>query len=95
MNKETIVRTLIAIVVAINTCLAIFGINIFDGVVSDLVYRIISAVVMIASWAASHYKNNDFTAEGCEGTGFTRLLKASKGEINGENFFDDGGDVDA
>lgn len=94
MNKETVVRTLIAIVVAINTCLAIFGINIFDGVVSDLVYRIILAVVMIASWAVSHYKNNDFTVEGCEGTGFTRLLKASKGEINGENFFD-GGDVDA
>ena len=94
MNRETIARTLIAIVVAINTCLAIFGINIFDGVVSDLVYRIISAVVMIASWAVSHYKNNDFTAESCEGTGFTRLLKASKGEINGENFCD-GGDVDA
>lgn len=94
MSRETIVRTLIAIVVAINTCLAIFGINIFNGVVSDLVYRIISAVAMIASWAVSHYKNNDFTVEGCEGTGFTRLLKASKGEINGENFFD-GGDVDA
>lgn len=95
MSRETIVRTLIAVIVAINTCLAIFGINIFDGVVSDLVYRIVSAAVMIIAWAVSHYKNNDFTAEGCEGTGFTRLLKASKGEINGENFFDEGGEVDA
>ena len=94
MNKETIARTLIAVAVAINTCLAIFGINVFNCVVSDLIYRIISAAVMLIAWAASHYKNNDFTAEGCEGTGFTRLLKASKGEINGENFFD-GGDVDA
>jgi hypothetical protein len=43
---------------------------------------------MFVAWGVSHYKNNDYSKEACEGTGLTRLLKAQKNGAKGENFFD-------
>lgn len=91
MTKATIARTITSVIVAINSCLVMFGADI-GGVTEDVVYQVVSVVVMIVAWAVSFYKNNDFSEEACEGTGLTRLLKAAKKateEVTGENFFDE------
>lgn len=97
MDKGTIVRTITSAIVAINACLVMFGVTVFEDVTEDAIYTVVSAVVMVVAWVVSHYKNNDFTKEAAEGTGLTRLLKDT---ANGENFFDDveeieGGEKDA
>ena len=89
MNRETIARTITSAIVAINACLVIFGVNLFGNITEDIIYQVVSAIVMIVAWAVSHWKNNDFTKEAAEGTGYTRMLKEQKkGVVNGENFFD-------
>lgn len=95
MNKGTIARTITSAIVAINSCLIMFGIDIFKGATEDVIYQIVSVVVMIVAWAVSLYKNNDFTKEACEGTGMTRLLKEmAKNKTEGENFFDEAKEVE-
>ena len=94
MNKETKIRTIVAAVVALNEVLMVFGVTQFEGVTENTIYTVVSTVAMIVAWVVSHYKNNDYTAEACEGTGYTRLLKAQKkAEVNGENFFNEAEEV--
>lgn len=89
MTKQTKIQTVAAFIAALIALLRIFGITAFDNVTEDMIAAAATAIVMVGTWAyASHWKNNDFTKEACEGTGLTRLLK--KGEdIDGENFFDE------
>lgn len=95
MNNGTIARTITSALVAINSCLIMFGVDIFQNATEDVIYKVVSAVVMVVAWVVSHYKNNDFTKEACEGTGYTRMLKAQKdGVDNGENFFDEAEEVE-
>ena len=89
MNKETKIRTIVAAIVALNEVLMVFGVTQFEGVTENTIYTVVSTIAMVVAWAVSHYKNNDYTAEACEGTGLTRLLKAQKKEVAGENFFDE------
>ena len=94
MNIGTIARTITSAIMAINACLVMFGITVFDDVAEETIYTAVSAVAMFVAWGFSHYKNNDYSKAGAEGTGLTRLLKqiekANKNgvEFNGENFFD-------
>ena len=39
-------------------------------------YKIVSFIVAGVSWTCSHYYNQDFTEEMCQGTGYGRYLKA-------------------
>jgi SPP1 family holin len=93
MNKETKIRTVVAAIVSINEALMAFGITHFEGVTENTIYMVVSTIAMFITWGVSHYKNNDFSEEGCEGTGLTRLLKAQKKGVNGENFFDEAKEV--
>lgn len=94
MNIGTIARTITAAIVAINACLVMFGITIFEDVTDETIYAGVSAVVTIVAWGVSHYKNNDYTKEAAEATGLMRLKKQLNKaklngiEVNGENFFD-------
>ena len=79
MNAETRARTVTAIVTAVLDFLAAFHIVHFSDAQTDAIYKIVLTIVTAFVWAyASHYKNNDFTEEACEGTGLTRILKAEK-----------------
>lgn len=93
MNKETKIRTIVAVIVSINEALIAFGITQFEDVTADTIYTVVSTIAMLVAWGVSHFMNNDFTKEGCEGTGLTRLLKAQKKGAAGENFFDDAKEV--
>ena len=94
MNKGTILRTILAIAVSINTALAVTDVTSFDSETVNLVYKIASMVVNFIVVAINTYYNNDYTEEACIGTGYTRLLKEQKkiqnGEMIGEDFFSEG-----
>lgn len=79
MNAETRARTVAAFVTAVLDFLAAFHIVHFSDAQTDAIYKIVLTIVTAVVWGyASHYKNNDFTEEACEGTGLMRLLKAEK-----------------
>ena len=79
MNAETRARTVTAFLTAVLDFLAAFHIVHFNDAQTDAIYKIVLTIVTAFVWGyASHYKNNDFTEEACEGTGLTRLLKAEK-----------------
>lgn len=79
MDSGTRIRTVTALVTAVLDFLAAFHIVNFTDAQSDAIYKIVLTIVTAFVWGyASHYKNNDFTEEACEGTGLTRLLKAEK-----------------
>lgn len=79
MNAETRARTVTAFLTAVLDFLAAFHIVRFSDAQTNAIYKIVLTIVTAFVWSyASHYKNNDFTEEACEGTGLTRLLKAEK-----------------
>lgn len=99
MNKGTKIRTALRIAVSLNT--AAFAVTAAVGALEinwlNAAWAIFLIITDFAVSALTTYYNNDYTAEACEGTGYARLLKASKGEVIGENFFDEveGGEQDA
>ena len=88
MNLGTKIRTVVAIICAINIALITFGIFSFENSMIDIIYRIASVGAMIIAWIASHYYNNDYSPEHAEQTGLARLRKKSRKNIVGEDFFD-------
>ena len=88
MNNGTKFRTIVSIIAAINMVLIAFNIDIFEGSTENVYYLAISCILMVVTWFFSHYKNNDYSPEACQGTGLTRLLKSYKKGVNGENFMD-------
>ena len=99
MTKGTIIRTACLVLALLNTALALFGkspLPIDNALIEQVVTIGFTTAASLAAW----WKNNDFTPEACEGTGLTRMLKANKNTVNGENFFDEveeieGGEGDA
>ena len=84
MNRETIITAIVALVVAIFDLLKIFGI--FVPIEDNTIYTIVSLIVT----AVIYWRNQDWTREAHEATGYMRLMKAQKkGKIDGENFIDE------
>ena len=78
MNFGTKVRTILAIATCLNTALMATDIAQFHNANLDLAYRIISVILNFIIVACVTWFNNDYTAEACEGTGLTRMLKAEE-----------------
>ena len=90
MNKGTILRTILAVAVSINTALAVTDVTSFENDKLNLAYKIASMVVNFIVVAINTYYNNDYTEEACIGTGMTRMLKEQKKEgFIGEDFGDE------
>lgn len=90
MNKGTVLRTILAIAVSINTALAVTDVTSFENDQLNLAYKIASMVVNFIVVAINTYYNNDYTEEACIGTGMTRMLKEQKKEgFIGEDFGDE------
>ena len=94
MNNGTIGRTVAVAIAIINQILITFNIDIFKGSTDNIAYQIISVIVLFVTVALALYMNNDFSPEACKGTGYTRLLKLSKKDVIGENFFDQPDEVE-
>lgn len=94
MNKGTVIRTIMAIALVINSGAIATGIAEFNDPVVDKWYKIISFIATAVILFVNTYFNNDYTEEACIGTGYTRLLKEHKkiqnGEMIGEDFFSEG-----
>lgn len=90
MNFGTIIRTILVIATCLNTALMASDVAQFGNPTLDLVYKVASVVLNFVIVACVTYFNQDYSPEGCIGTGYTRMLKAQKqaGYI-GETYFDD------
>ena len=94
MNFGTKIRTAIAIVALINQALVTIGPVDFGNEVSNQIYKWISFLFLVGAVASSHWYNNDFTPEACEGTGLTRMLKSREDGLGIEvdEYIEDGDD---
>lgn len=75
MNTGTKIRTLLVVATCLNTALMATDVAQFHNETVNLIYRIISVVLNFIIVACATWYNNDYTAEACEGTGYTRMLK--------------------
>lgn len=89
MNKETIITAIVTLIVAIFDLLKIFGVVV--PIDDNTIYTIVSLIVA----AFIYWRNQDWTREAHEATGYMRLMKRQKkGKIDGENFIENGEGVD-
>ena len=87
MNKETIITAIVALIVAALDLLKIFGVVV--PIEDNTIYTIVSLIVA----AVIYWRNQDWTREAHEATGYMRLMKQqNKGLIDGENFIDEWGE---
>jgi hypothetical protein len=87
MNNGTILRTILAIAVSINTALAVTDVTGFESDQLNTIYKIASMIVNFIVVALNTYYNNDYTEEACIGTGITRELKEKNSEP--DNFIEE------
>ncbi len=95
MNKGTIIRTILAVALVINSGAIATGVAEFENPTVNLIYKILSFCATAVILFVNTYYNNDYTPEACEGTGLTRQLKAEKtSAYDGEVFFEEEQDED-
>ena len=95
MNRGTIIRTIIAIIMLINQAFVTIGTIDFGNEVSNQIYKWASFIFLVAAYVASHWYNNDFTEVAAEKTGEMRQKKAElKAGYVGEQFFSDAEDAE-
>ena len=80
MNKGTVIRTILAVALVINSGAIATGVAEFENPTVDLVYKILSFCATAVILFVNTYYNNDFTQEGAIGTAITRQLKIEKVE---------------
>ena len=96
MNNGTRIRTILVIATCLNTALMATDFAQFHNATVDMAYRIISVILNFIIVACATWFNNDFTAEACEGTGYTRMQKyINKGgdigiSVDGLDYLEDG-----
>lgn len=89
MNRETLITAIVTLIVAIFDLLKVFGTDI--AIDQNTIYVVVSLIV----GAVIYWRNQDWTREAREATGYMRLMKKqNKGIITGENFIDDTEGVD-
>jgi hypothetical protein len=75
LDLETKKRSIASIVMYVVAVLSIFGGIQVDDAKVDLIIKGLTAVALAITWAYGYYKNENYTPEGCEGTGYTRFRK--------------------
>ena len=81
MNQGTIIRTILAIALVINSGVIATGVADFENPTVDLIYKILSFCATVVILFVNTYYNNDYTEEGKIGTLLTRQLKAENNEF--------------
>lgn len=90
MNKGTVIRTVLAVALVINSGAIATGVAEFENPTVNLIYKILSFCATAVILFVNTYYNNDYTPEACEGTGLTRQRKAeNKADYEGERFFEE------
>lgn len=80
MDKWTIIRTILRIATSLNTALCVTTSAICDLKITYLTigWAVLTILTDFIVAFFTTYYNNDYTEEGCEGTGLTRLKKRQK-----------------
>ena len=95
MNKGTIIRTILAVALVINSGAIATGVAEFENPTVNLVYKVLSFCATAVILFVNTYYNNDYTEEGLIGTNITRQLKAEQDkDYYGEKFFEEAEDED-
>ena len=85
LDAETQKRAAVSIITYVVDGLYLFGgIQVPDAKV-DYIIKGVLAIITAIVWVHGFYMNENFTEEGCEGTGYTRDLKARKNETEPED----------
>lgn len=92
MNIGTKIRTILAVATCLNTALMATDVAQFHNETVNLIYRVLSVVLNFVVVACVTWYNNDYTPEACEGTGYTRMLKAGETgiDIDGLDYLEEG-----
>ncbi len=93
MRVKAIIRLIVMIVLTVNAGLTLAGLNPIpfdESAFTEVATQIAAGISIVWSW----WKDAPMTKEACEGTGYTRLLKAQKKGAEGENFFDEAEEVE-
>ena len=94
MNFGTQIRTLLVVATCLNTALMATDVAQFHNETLNIIYRIASVILNFIIVACATYYNNDYTEDGCIGTGVTRQRKAEKGnDYIGDYFYSDDEEV--
>lgn len=89
MNKGTKIRSALAVAIALYTAFLKTDVADFGNNTVNLIYQICMKLVTFVVIFLVTYYNNDYSEEGCVGTGVTRQLKKERGEdYEGEIFYD-------
>jgi len=98
MNFGTKLRTVLRIVVSLNTAVYAVSAAVMDVGCKPLtlVWTGLTIASDFAVAAVTTYYNNDYTDAACRATGMMRLEKAAyqMDELNGEDFFDEPDDLE-
>lgn len=95
MNKGTKIRTILAVATCLNTALMATDVAQFHNATVDLLYRVASVILNFVVVACVTWYNNDYTPEACEGTGYTRKMKAeAKGIEYGGVYLEEGKELE-
>ena len=82
METKSIVSAVVQLIVAANEALMAFGITQFQNVTTDMIYSVVSTIVMVVAWGYGLWKNHNFTPAACEAQGVLDQLKGeSKNNI--------------
>ena len=81
MDNGTRIRRTLLILTSINVALATLDVAQFENPTVNLIYKIVSVLVSAVVAGINHYYNNQYTKEGCIGTGLTRQLKAHPDDL--------------
>lgn len=88
MNKGTIIRTILAVAMVINSGAIATGVAEFENPTVNMIYKILSFCATAVILFINTWYNQDYTEEARIGTAITRQLKAEKKEgYIGDYFF--------
>ena len=90
MNKGTIIRTILAVALVINSGAIAAGVAEFENPTADTVYKILSFIATAVILFFNTYYNNDYTDIAAQYTAEMRQKKLEESDdYAGERFYDD------
>lgn len=96
-RKESIVSSIVQLLIFANTVLVGLGCTIFTGVTPEMWYAVVSLIVQLASIIWSIWKNHNFTEAALDGQTVINMEKGKydMAEVNQQvEYVEDGVDVD-
>ena len=90
MNNGTKLRTLVAVLAAVNQALSMTDVPDFGNETANTIYKVVSWIISVIVLAVNTWYNNDYTETAARYTGEMRQAKLEESDdYEGERFEDD------